>query len=318
VSEALDERLGRLLLLVPFVLRNPGATVDEICKRFGIKKRQLASDIELLFLCGRPGYGPGELIEAEIVGDHVSIRTAEYFDKPFRLTPEEGLALYAGAQALIAAGSGDESLRRGIKRLEEALGPEALSRVRVGLESPPELRQVTSALDQRRRIRIVYQSTSKEEITERDVDPWTVFASLGRWYLFGWCHLVKDSRVFRVDRMLTVTILEETADVPDDLDSSMLDARFVKGPDSIKVVLDLAPKAAYWVTRYYPLEATEQLADGWLRVTLYAGGVAWLERILLSLGTNVRILEPLDLKGRIRELACRVAVRYSTPLESRT
>lgn len=318
MPEALDERLRRLLLLVPFVLRNPGATVTEICKRFGISKKQLGSDIELLFLCGRPGYGPGELIEAEIVGDHVSIRTAEYFNKPFRLTPEEGLALYTGAQALLAAGSGDESLRRGIKRLEDALGPEALSRVRVGLDSPPELRQITSALDQKRRIQIVYQSTSKEELTTRDVDPWRVFASLGRWYLFGWCHLVKDSRIFRVDRMRTVTILDTPVEVPADLDSSMLDARFVKGPDSIEVVLDLAPQAAYWVTRYYPLEETEQLDDGWLRVTLYAGGVAWLERVLLSLGTNVRILRPADLKKRIGDLACRVAERYSAPLEART
>lgn len=318
MTESLDQRLRRLLLLVPFVLRNPGATVQDICKRFGITKKQLASDIELLFLCGRPGYGPGELIEAEIIGDNVSIRTAEYFDKPLRLTPVEGLALYSGAQALLAAGSGDESLRKAIHRLEDALGPENLSRISVGLESPPELRPLTRALDEKKRLYIVYQSTSKEELTERKVDPWAVFVSQGRWYLSGWCHLVQDSRIFRVDRIRSAQILDESADVPDDLDASKLEARYVKGPDSINVILDLAPQAAFWVTRYYPLESTESLDDGWLRVSLYAGGFAWLDRLLLSLGRNVRIVEPEELNLRIKELACRVAERYSTPSVSRT
>ena len=310
MAESLDERLSRLLLLVPYVLRHPGATVEEICERFGITKKQLASDVGLLFLCGRPGYGPGDLIEAEIVGNQVSIRTAEYFDKPLRLTAAEGLALYSGAQGLLAAGSGDESLRRAIQRLEDALGKEVLSRVTVGFDAPPALGSVNEALDKKRRLQIVYQSTSKEEVTERKVDPWAVFVSNGKWYLTCWCHMVSDERVFRVDRIKTAEIIDETADVPSGLDASSLEAVYTRGPESIEVVLDLAPQAAFWVTRYYPLEGTEEQPDGWLRVTLFAGGMAWLERLLLSLGKDVRILKPEGLRDRIRNLACEVAERY--------
>ena len=47
-----DDRLRRLLAMVPWVAANDGPAVDEVCARFGIDEKQLAADLELLFLCG--------------------------------------------------------------------------------------------------------------------------------------------------------------------------------------------------------------------------------------------------------------------------
>lgn len=295
--------------MVPYVLRRPGVSVKEVTQQFGITKSQLAQDLSVLFVCGLPGYGPGDLIEAYVDGDQVMIRMADYFARPLRLTAGEGLILYCGARALAEAGAGDEALDRALKRLEEALGSEALSRVAVDLQGASSLAMIRRALEGRKRLHLVYWAGSTDETTERDVDPWSLFNSGGRWYLAGWCHKVADERTFRLDRMLSVEVLEVPAEIPDDLDPSRYNA-YAEGPESTSVVIDLAPQAARWVNEYYPLESQEKLGDGWVRVSLGVGGSAWLEKLLLRLGPQARVVDPQDLKERVKELACRVLERY--------
>lgn len=305
----LEGRFRRLLLLVPYVLRNNGTTVDEVCKRFEITRAELVADLNLLFMCGLPGYGPGDLIEAYVEGDQVWIRMAEYFSRPMRLTPAEGLMLHAGGQALAAVSGPDPALQRAMQQLSKALAPGALERVNVGLEAPPELSIVKQALENRRRLHLVYQSQSKDEVTERDVDPWALLLSEGRWYLVGYCRRVSDERIFRVDRIRRVTTLDDAAEIPDDFDLSHYDSVYFENPEAMTVTLDIAPRAN-WVCDYYPLISQETLDDGWIRIRLKAGGLAWLERLLLRLGSEVRIIEPEALKQRLVTTARTMARRY--------
>lgn len=306
----LEDRFRRLLLLVPYVLRNNGATVDEVCERFDITRNELVADLNLLFMCGLPGYGPGDLIEAYIEGDQVWIRMADYFSRPMRLTPAEGLMLYAGGQALAAVSGLDPALERAMEQLSKALTPGALERVSVGLEAPAELAVVKQALEERRRLHLVYQSQSKDEVTERDVDPWALLLSDGRWYLLGYCHRVDDERIFRVDRMRRVVELDVPAPIPKGFDLSRYDSVYFESDEAMRVTLDIAPRAN-WVCDYYPLLSEEILGDGWIRIRLKAGGMAWLERLLLRLGPEARVVEPESLRQRLKATASSLAERYS-------
>ena len=312
MADAIQDRFRRLLLLVPFVLAHQGVPVADVCRRFGITRAQLVADLNLLFVCGLPGYGPGDLIDAYVDGGGVWIRMADYFHRPLRLTPAEGLLLYAGARALAAAGVADDALGRAIDRVGAALGPNVLQGVSVGLEEAVGLETIREALLRDRRIRIVYQARSTEQTTERKVDPWAVFLASGRWYLAGWCHRVEDERVFRVDRMQSVTLLDEEARAPDDVDLSRYGSPDFQSGGTRTVVLDVAPEAG-WVVDHYPIASKEPVGDGWVRIRLHAGGTAWLERLLLSLGRRARVVEPGDLAARVRELACRLAARYEVP-----
>ena len=99
-----DDRLRRLLALVPWVAAHDGPTVDEVCTRFGCTEQELVEDLDLLFLCGLYPYTPDVLIETDIADGRVWIRYAEYFSRPLRLTPDEG-ARAAGEGAHAARGS---------------------------------------------------------------------------------------------------------------------------------------------------------------------------------------------------------------------
>lgn len=298
-----------MLLMVPYVLRSNGAPVAQVCERFGLKRSELVADLNLLFMCGLPGYGPGDLIEAYIDEGQVWIRMADYFSRPMRLTPAEGLLLYAGAQALAAVSGPDPTLDRAVERLKEALSPGALERVNVGLEAPKELTIVKQALEDRYRLHLVYQSQSKDELTERDVDPWALLLSEGRWYLVGYCHRVNDERIFRLDRMREVTQTTVKSEIPEDFDLSEYSSVYFESPQSTEVTLDLAPRAN-WVCDYYPLISQDTLEDGWIRIKLKAGGMAWLERLLLRLGPEARVVEPEALRDKVKATACAMAKRY--------
>src|SRR3569623_3012386 len=87
------DRLGRLLNLVPYLLARPGIAVAEAADDLGVTDRQLREDLELLWVCGLPGYGPGDLIDMALDGDRVTISPDAGIDRPLRLTPAEALAL---------------------------------------------------------------------------------------------------------------------------------------------------------------------------------------------------------------------------------
>src|SRR3712207_5954129 len=122
---AADERLRRLLALVPWVAAHDGPTVEEVCQRFGCTEDELVADLDLLWMCGLPPYTPDQLIDVDVSDGRVWIRYAEYFARPLRLTPSEGLALLAAGTALLGDdGASDDPLARALAKLAGVLGVE--------------------------------------------------------------------------------------------------------------------------------------------------------------------------------------------------
>jgi proteasome accessory factor C len=313
----LGRRLGRILVMLPYVIANPGVTVTELAGKFGVKKKDLIEDLNLVFLCGLPGYGPGDLIEVAIDGDRVYVDMADYFKEPLRLTPAEALALYAGGAALSSLPGMDQAdaLKRGLAKLGRAIGaegPEAPAGIEVQMEagSPQHLEKLQRALTDGKRVRLQYFSSTKAELTERDVDPWGLIAALGHWYLVGWDHLHADERMFRADRIKQVELSDEQAEVPADFDPDRYRGAF-SGHGSTTIALEISPSASRWFEDYYPVTSSTSLADGWKRVELVSGGERWAATLVMRLGSDVRGVEPQSVMDEARRLAGLIAAAYA-------
>jgi proteasome accessory factor C len=311
----LGRRLRRILVLLPYVIRHPGVTVDELAERFGAKRKELLDDLQLVFLCGLPGYGPGDLIDVTLEENRVYVGTADYFGAPLRITPAEGLALYAGGSALAALPGMEEAdaLRRGLAKLARALGTGGDGPgVEVRLDAGPRqhLDLLQTALKDRKQVSVEYFSASRGELTTRAVDPWGLIAALGRGYLVGWDHLSNDERMFRTDRIKKVTVLDDAADVPDDFDPARYRGAWLGHGEQTTITLEISPGAARWFEDYYPVEASDVLADGWTSATLAAGGERWAATLLLSLGPDVRNVTPVVFEEAAKRLAAAIATRY--------
>ncbi len=311
-------RLQRILLLLPYAIHHPGVSVDELSRKFNVPKRELIGDLELVFLCGLPGYGPGDLIDVSIDDDRVHVRMADYFAAPLRFTPAEALTLYAGAAALVDSPGMEEAdaLRRALQKLGRALGVyrdgSDGAEIDVQLASTPggHLETLEDALLSRRRVRLEYFSATRGELTGRVVDPWGLIAALGRWYLVGWDHLSADERMFRTDRMKDVDVLDEPADVPEDFDPEVYRHAFRERGDEATLTMEISPEVARWFADYYHPRSSEALEDGWHRVELAATTRRWAATLLLQLGAGARAVEPRETLEEARRLAAGIAERY--------
>jgi proteasome accessory factor C len=289
-------------------------SVDELSRKFNVPKRELIGDLELVFLCGLPGYGPGDLIDVSIDDDRVHVRMADYFAAPLRFTPAEALTLYAGAAALVDSPGMEEAdaLRRALEKLGRALGVHRGDEIDVQLASTPggHLETLEEALTTRRKVALEYFSATRGELTRRTVDPWGLIAALGRWYLVAWDHLSEDERMFRTDRMKDVRILDEPADVPEEFDPEAYRHAFRERGDEATLTMEISPEVARWFADYYHPRASEALPDGWHRVTLAATTKRWAATLLLQLGAGVRNVDPPETLGEAQSLAQAIAARY--------
>jgi proteasome accessory factor C len=291
------------------VLAHPHVTVAELAERFEISEPELERELELLPMCGLPPYTADRLIDVELVDGEVVIRLAEYFERPLRLTPAEGLALLAAGRALLAVPGSDAEgpLATALDKLEDTLG--ARGRLAVDVGGGDHLEALSDAVASCSRVEIDYYSFARDEMTTRAVDPWRVFHAFGAWYLAGWCHRAGDERLFRVDRVRAVRPTGEHFDPPattgDDVPALIYSPR----ASDPRVTLRVAP-AAEWVVESFPHERAERRRDGSWRTVLAVSETAWLERLLLSLGPDARVEKPAEFTQLAARAAARLRARY--------
>lgn len=299
-----------MLALVPWILTNPGTTIAELAERFEVSERELEADLQLLPMCGLPPYTADRLIDVWVADDGaVSIRLAEYFERPLRLSPAEGVALLAAGRALLAVPGSDPGgpLATALDKLEQALGARGSLAVDVG--DTGHLERLNEAVAGRERLEIDYYSSARDEMTTRTVDPGRVFHAFGAWYLAAYCHKAVGDRLFRVDRVQDVRPTGEHFDPVDGVVHELGDLVFRPSPDDLRVKLRLESSAA-WVVDSLPVEETKRRSDGRFDVTLAVSGQAFLERLLLALGPQATIVAPPSARQARADAARRVLARY--------
>ena len=303
------DHLPRLLALVPWLLSHPDTPVADVAARFDVDERQIRKDLDLLWMCGLPGHGPGDLMDVVYDGDRVSLSNADTIGAPLRLTGQEALALVAALRALAGVpGLVDTAaVDRALAKLEAAAGGVVtggdVSVAAETLADPAIVAAVAGALAAGRRLRMTYWVPARDEAGEREVDPLRMFTADGVPYVVGWCHQVDDLRTFRLDRALEVSVLDSPVEVPAEARTRALDAgMFTPAADDRLVTLELAP-AARWVADYYPHESVEEHADGSLTVALRARDDAWLRRLGLGLAGLGRVVDPADVADAVRDEA---------------
>ncbi|GGL04016.1 helix-turn-helix transcriptional regulator [Mangrovihabitans endophyticus] len=314
-ARASADRLGRLLNLVPYLMARPGISTAEAAAGLGVTQQQLRDDLELLWVCGLPGYGPGDLIDMALDGDRVTITYDAGIDRPLRLTPDEALALVVALRMLAETpGIGPrDAIERALAKIESAAGDQAGAPVAVRLPAGGEkLDRVRAAVERGHALRITYYTAARDETTERVVDPMRVLMVGGRGYLEAWCRSADATRMFRVDRIDAFTELDEPAApparaVPQDVSEGV----FRPTPDLPLVTLRVG-RGGRWITEYYPVEQVSRDGEEWV-VTMRVSDLGWAQRLLLSLGADVTVTGPAELVERIRAQAAAALDQYAAP-----
>jgi proteasome accessory factor C len=309
------ERLPRLLALVPYLQANQGIAIEQAAADFGISEDQLRRDLQLLWMCGLPGHGPGDLIDLSFEGDTVSVIFDAGMSRPLRLTAEEALPLVVALRTLAEMpGITDrDAVERALAKVESAAsGSVEAQTVALELDQVARMLPVLEqAIADGRALALRYYTATRDETTERTVDPMRLFEIDGRSYLEAWCRRAEGMRVFRVDRIDRVEMLRERASPPPEAElRDLTDGVFTPAPEHMLVVLRV--DAAYaWVADYYPPESETIEADGRRQVSVRVADPAWVRALALGAAGHVEVLSPEWLAESVREEARAALAAYS-------
>jgi len=297
------DQVARMLALVPYLHAAGDGSgevrVDDAASALGVSPAQVEQDLRVLFMCGLPGGYPDDLIDVDIdalAEGVIRVSNADYLTRPVRFAPAEATALVVALRAL-ADGAPEgtaDVVRRTLAKIEDAVGDSAASQVHLvgggerGHDATSEL--LEEAVDAGRQVRITYYVPTRDEQSERVVDPWHLRTVDGMDYLDAWCHAARGERVFRVDRILSTEVLDSGVEHQEPAGRERPEGWF----DSTRTVtLRLAPEAA-WVPEYHRVVDRRDLPDGSLEVDLEVADVAWLHQLLLRLSPHASVVAPRE------------------------
>jgi len=318
------DQVARLLALVPYIQARREVPLEQAATDFGVRPEQIVKDLNVLWFCGLPGLEMGDLIDVDmeaLEGEGViRVSNADYLSRPLRLDSSEASALIVALRAL-REGAGDDVrpiVDRTLRKLEAAAGDGAAVAAHVDIRLPEQQTRVDElrdrlawAVQQRRQVRLDYYVPTRDESTERVVDPLRVVSADGNTYLDAYCHVAEGERLFRLDRISAAEVLDTPAAPPTDLEPRDLAAGiFQPSGDDLQVTLRL-DASARWVAEYYPVEHIRNERGGGLTVRMRIGDAALLTQLMLRLGASAEVVEPSELAENVRRVAREALSNYS-------
>jgi proteasome accessory factor C len=326
------DQVARLLTLVPYLHAHGEVRVEDAAKALGVDADQLFRDLKVLFMCGLPGGYPDDLIDVDIdalegpdgvrTDGVIRVSNADYLARPLRLTPTEASAVIVALRAL-RNGARDETrevVDRALAKLEAAAAEAGAAgqidpaRIDPGSDADTDLalmaRRLQGAADRGVHVRLSYYVPSRDEQSERVVDPRGVVSAEGHLYLDAWCHSAEAPRLFRLDRIDRAEVLDEPVETPREEPRDLADGIFSQSTDVTPVTLLLEPEAR-WMTEYYPVEEIREVGQDRIEVVLLVADERWLTRLMLRLAPHATVLSPASYAATFTAAAQRALNLYS-------
>lgn len=307
---SVSTRLVRLLNMVPYFQANPRITRAAAAAELGVSAQQLEEDLNQLWMCGLPGYYPGDLIDFQFAGDTVEVTFSAGIDRPLKLTSPETTGLLVALRALadIPGVVDPQAARSAIAKIEAAAGAVGHQGPTAAVAAPESLGSraaavVRAAVRDKRSLTIDYYSASQDSLTRRTVDPIRVLLIGGHSYLEAWSREAEGVRLFRFDRIVDAVKLDEAALPPEPVRQAPPDMSLFDGDPSLPAARLLVASSASWMLDYYPIRAADERADGAWEATMTYASEDWMTRLVLGFGAAVRVLAPESLTQRVRHAA---------------
>ncbi|HXF96636.1 MAG TPA: WYL domain-containing protein [Gemmatimonadales bacterium] len=269
--------------------------------RLGVTEQTLRQDLQVLVRLGDEFKGWLASLSVGFVADGFLVRSRGPYRRPFRLTPDEVLALAVG---LAGARRGREIAAKFLATLPPDRRPgDAAERLVLGPVPSPHVETVLAlarrARDERRKLEIGYCGSAGEP-SERVICPHQLLQHQNRWYVYAWCEKVGGFRLFRAERFLAARLLEARFERrPDFRPLERADQLLVADrPVVARVVFDRG--IARWLRERYP--GGRELPGGRYEVSFTVADAAWFVREILQYGAEAEVVEPAGLREAVRRM----------------
>jgi predicted DNA-binding transcriptional regulator YafY len=310
------DRLPRLLKLIHTIQAQPGLTAEELARECGVVSRQIYRDLRELDYAGVPLYNDNGYRLAEN-----SWLQEVSFSLDEALSLLYGLKLVERQKELFPVGRVKEHLLKvlplGLRAMIENLDPSVLvaEGPAVDYAGKAELfRILNRAIRDSRRVELDYYCFGRDERNQRRVDPWHLIFKDGFWYLVGFCHWRRDRRLFRVDRIRHIRLLQDKFLPPE---IGVADAA-IGVAWGMELGAEVAFQVRFWgdsarfvrETQFHPEQQLVEEPDGAVRLTAKANGLRPVARWILSFGGEAEVVAPQELRAMVTEALRAGVTRY--------
>jgi proteasome accessory factor C len=293
-------RAIRLLDLVPFLRANPGMNIKEIAAEFKVSVSEIVSDLDLLMVCGLPGYTPLELIDLSTDEGYVTLRDPQNLEYPRNFTIHELLILKIALSALLV--DSPPMLHSEIGSLISKLDHQMPNQISSeGILFVPDnilnLRRIgEEALVKNQQVEISYRNDTKDELTNRKISLIREYESEGEYFWDAWCHLANAKRTFNLEKISSATLSMNPSSIGDLSGESA----------ALTVRLRITQKSQFFAKHQNILKQTEE-------PEIYEARIyqrEWLVREILSAGETATVITPSDLKVQVKKRATQALSQY--------
>ena len=298
-------KMERLIGILSILLQREKVTAPELAEQFEVSRRTIQRDIESLCRAGIP------ISTAQGTGGGISIMEGYRVDRTV-LTDPEMQAILAGLRSLDSV-SGTRRYAQLMEKLSAGTGGlvPGGAHMLIDLSSwyktslPPKIELIQGAIEQHRTIRFTYFSPREESV--RTVEPYYLVFHWSTWYVWGWCQIRKDFRLFKLNRITELTTGEpfvpRCAPLPDLEPERIFPVKY-----QVTVLFD--PACRWRLVEEYGPDSFTVEPEGTL---LFRWGFPDVEGLLswvLTFGDGAELLEPAELRENLAHMLRRALSHY--------
>ena len=288
-------RALRSMDLIPYVLENPGISIAELSAKFSVTQAQIESDLQLVFMCGLPGYTPYELIDVAFEDGVVSVIDPQVLDKPRKFSSNEIVVIALGLKILIDINQTNSTALTKLKQLSEKiakLGSNKSILMAGDVSAFPFFEIISKSISEQRILDLQYHSLIKDQITQRLVLPEKLYFLNGSLYLAALDIDIDSDRVFKVDLIKECKVGEQVA-AKKVLESSI----------ETTVILDVQKQNRNFIERNSSIITAIQENGDSTRVHLQVSNLEWIKLTVLSNAPGITVVSPELLATAVKQSA---------------
>ncbi|MFP4563418.1 MAG: helix-turn-helix transcriptional regulator [Spirochaetia bacterium] len=309
-------KIDRLLSIIVYLLNRDLVSARKLADRFGVSVRTIQRDMETIDLAGIP--------IVSIQGPNGGYGIMETFKMDRRLVTLDDLYFIITALGSISSSLEDDRIDDTLEKMK-GLVPAIpqdpfrdrreklyidFSMLGGGPAQREVFRVVQSAVDTERLLRFSYTSNRLETL-RRIVEPMTVVFTWRSWYLFGYCTLRKDYRLFRISRIREPEIMAERFRRRD---MTFEDFSRLYNPEKtgklLEITIKFSPEMVPLVEEFYNREDLKRCSDGSIIAVTRMPEDGWLYGYILSFGQYAEVLKPERIRKIIGESAVKISEIY--------
>ena len=302
--ETAGKRALRTMDLIPYILENPGSSIKSLAGKFSTTESQIEKDLQLIFMCGLPGYTPYELIDIVFENGEVTVVDPQVLDKPRRFSKSELVVVIIGLRILSELYSANSSHTAKIEKLIgkiSKLVPVFSSTDNLIAPNPELLLTINRAISLNQELEIEYTSISKDEVKIRKIIPTEVYMLNGKIYVRAIDTGLSSERIFRAD---LIKILKEGKSSRIDLVDRELEVH--------NVALSINKERRIFIERNSLLVKSSEESATSIKVNLEVSNLHWLKRCILSNAPHIKVLAPAEFADEINKGAKAILALYGS------